>query len=54
VRIVEGMAAYLFLLAVVLVDVWLLYRFFAAGSRFDMPPAAPADRNAEESTVLPH
>lgn len=42
-RIVEGATAYLVLLAVILVDVWLLYRFFAAGSRFEMPPVAPVD-----------
>ena len=41
-RIVDGSAAYLVLAAVVLVDVYLLYRFFTsgAGSRSAMPPAA--------------
>src|SRR5580765_6246211 len=39
VRIVEGNAAYLFLAAVILIDAWLLYRFFAAGARFEMPKA---------------
>jgi uncharacterized membrane protein YfcA len=51
VRIVEGATAYLFLLAVVLVDCWLLYRFFSAGSRFTMPAS---DSAAGESVVLPH
>src|SRR6185295_15892786 len=39
-RIVDGSAAYLVLAAVVLLDVWLLYRFFTsgAGSRLAMPP----------------
>jgi uncharacterized membrane protein YfcA len=41
VRLVEGAAAYLFLLGVILVDSWLLFRFFAVGGRFDTPTAAP-------------
>lgn len=53
-RIVEGNAAYLVLLAVILVDVWLLYRFFAAGSRFVMSPAASADLKAEGQSAALH
>jgi uncharacterized membrane protein YfcA len=41
VGLVEGGAAYLFLLAVILVDAWLLFRFFAVGGRFDRSQAAP-------------
>jgi hypothetical protein len=46
---VEGSAAYLLLAAVVLIDVFLLYRFFTsgAGSRLAMPPAPSADLKAE-------
>ena len=39
-RLVEGAAAYLFLLAVILVDAVLLYRFFAAGATFSTRRAA--------------
>ena len=55
-RIVDGSAAYLLLAAVVLVDVWLLYRFFTsgAGSRAAMPPVAPADLNAERQSAPFH
>ena len=53
-RVVEGNAAYLVLLAVILVDVWLLYRFFAAGSRFVMSPAASADLKAEGQSAALH
>ena len=53
VRIVEGNSAYLFLAGVILIDGWLLYRFFAAGARFNMSGAPPAEVKAEEpSTVL--
>jgi uncharacterized membrane protein YfcA len=47
-HIIDGGAAYLVLAAVVLVDVWLLYRFFTsgAGSRVAMPPVASADLKA--------
>jgi hypothetical protein len=38
IHIVDGPAAYLFLLAVTLVDAWLLFRFFAVGGRFDTSP----------------
>jgi uncharacterized protein len=50
-RIVDGNAAYLLLVAVILIDVFLLYRFFAAGSRFAMPPATAADLKAEEQSA---
>jgi hypothetical protein len=40
VGIVEGGAAYLFLLAVMMVDAWLLFRFFAVGGRFDTSQTA--------------
>jgi uncharacterized membrane protein YfcA len=53
-RIVDGTAAYGVLLAVIVVDAWLLYRFFAAGSRFTMSPAPPVDLKAEgRSATLP-
>ena len=38
-EIVEGRKAYLFLLGVMLIDGWLLSRFFAAGARFATPQA---------------
>jgi uncharacterized membrane protein YfcA len=41
VRLVEGPAAYLFLLAVVVVDASLLVRFFAVGGRFAQPIPVP-------------
>ena len=55
-RIVDGSAAYLLLVAVVLIDVWLLYRFFTsgAGSRLAMPPAAAADLKAEGQSAPFH
>jgi len=40
IHIVDGPAAYLFLLAVTLIDAWLLYRFFAVGGRFDTSQSA--------------
>lgn len=40
--VVTGDAAYLFLGGVIVVDGWLLYRFFAARSEFDMPEATSA------------
>ena len=40
IHIVDGPAAYLFLLAVTLVDAWLLIRFFAVGGRFDTSQTA--------------
>jgi uncharacterized membrane protein YfcA len=52
VRIVEGNAAYLFLAVVMLIDGWLLYRFFAAGARFDMPQPASADLKADEPSPV--
>ena len=55
-RIVEGNAAYLLLVAVILIDVCLLYRFFTsgAGSRFALPPATAADLKAEgRSATVP-
>ena len=51
VRIVEGNAAYLFLAAVILIDAWLLYRFFAAGARFEMPKATSAELKGEEPSA---
>ena len=36
-KIVEGAAAYLFLLVVIAIDVVLLYRFFSSHARFDLP-----------------
>ena len=36
-KIVEGAAAYLFLLVVIVIDVVLLYRFFSSHARFDLP-----------------
>jgi uncharacterized protein len=55
-RIVDGGAAYLILAAVVLVDVWLLYRFFTsgAGSREAMPQVASADLKAETRSAPFH
>jgi uncharacterized membrane protein YfcA len=50
VRLVEGNAAYSFLAAVILIDAWLLYRFFAAGARFEMPTATSTELKAEEPT----
>jgi hypothetical protein len=52
VRIVEGNAAYLFLAVVILIDSWLLYRFFAAGARFDMPKATSAELKGEEPSAV--
>ena len=54
--IVDGSAAYLVLAAVVLIDVWLLYRFFTsgAGSRLAMPPVPAADLNAERHSAPFH
>jgi uncharacterized protein len=46
VGIVAGNAAYLFLVAVILIDGWLLYRFFAAGARFDMDQRAAPERTS--------
>ncbi len=40
--LVEGGSAYLFLGAVVLLDGWLLYRFFSSLPGFDMPEATSA------------
>ena len=55
-RIVDGSAAYLVLAAVVLIDVWLLYRFFTsgAGSRVAVPPVASADLKAERQSAPFH
>jgi hypothetical protein len=40
-RIVAGPSAYLFLAAVIVVDLILLYRFFTAhGNRFDLAPTS--------------
>jgi uncharacterized membrane protein YfcA len=36
-KIVEGAAAYVFLLVVIVIDVVLLYRFFSSHARFDLP-----------------
>ena len=46
VRIVEGPEAYLFLLAVIVVDAWLLYRFFVAGATSRTPQAASGERTS--------
>jgi hypothetical protein len=46
VHIVDGHAAYLFLLGVIVIDGWLLYRFFAAGARFDMASTPSAERTS--------
>jgi hypothetical protein len=40
VHLVDGPAAYLFLLTVVMIDACLLVRFFSVGGRFSTPPAA--------------
>jgi hypothetical protein len=40
IHIVDGPAAYLFLLAVTVIDAWLLFRFFAVGGRFDTSQTA--------------
>jgi uncharacterized protein len=55
-RIVDGNAAYLLLVAVILVDVCLLYRFFTAGtgSRFAVAPAASADLKADRRSATLH
>jgi uncharacterized membrane protein YfcA len=53
-RIMPGSTAYLILLAVILVDAWLLYRFFAAGSRFAMPASSSADLEAERPSASLH
>ena len=55
-RIVDGNAAYLLLVAVILVDACLLYRFFTtgAGSRFAMPPPASADLKADRQSATLH
>ena len=44
VHLVEGGTAYLFLLAVIAIDAWLLFRFFAAGARFERARAAVAEQ----------
>jgi uncharacterized membrane protein YfcA len=54
VRLVDSNLAYLFLLAVLLVDGWLLYRFFAAGSRFEIRRAVSPDVKVEEPSPLSH
>jgi uncharacterized membrane protein YfcA len=52
VRIVEGYAAYLFLAGVILIDAWLLYRFFSAGARFEMPKGSTELKAEGPSAVL--
>jgi uncharacterized membrane protein YfcA len=51
VHLVEGSAAYLFLAGVILIDACLLYRFFAAGARFNTAKATSATPE-EPSAVL--
>src|SRR5712691_4656232 len=51
-HIVNRNAAYLFLAGVILIDAWLLYRFFAAGARFDMPKPTFAEVKADEPSAV--
>jgi uncharacterized membrane protein YfcA len=46
VGVVEGSPAYLFLVAVILIDGWLLYRFFSAGARFGMSSRQSVERTS--------
>ena len=45
-KIVAGNGAFLFLLAVVMIDACLLYRFFSVGGRFNTPPADEGERRS--------
>lgn len=48
-KIVEGPSAYLFLAAVVLIDAWLLWRFFSRGIHpADRPAVVPVQHSADE------
>jgi len=48
-KIVEGPSAYLFLAAVILIDAWLLWRFFSRGIHAaDRPAVVPVQHSADE------
>ena len=48
-KIVEGLSAYLFLAAVILIDAWLLWRFFSRGIHAaDRPAVVPVQHSADE------
>jgi uncharacterized membrane protein YfcA len=48
-KIVEGPSAYLFLAAVILIDAWLLWRFFSPGIHAaDRPAVVPVQHSADE------
>jgi uncharacterized membrane protein YfcA len=48
-KIVEGLSAYLFLAGVILIDAWLLWRFFSPGIHAaDRPAVVPIQHSADE------